>query len=177
MLKTAALFTLGCKLNQYESFYIKDRLTECGFEIVSPDEAADLCVVNSCTVTKRSDYHSRQAVRKFLRKNPEAVVIATGCSSQLDPESFRKIEGVDFILGNSQKQNLTDFLKESDKNNGKRKDPFICVRPDPNAQISMFINNFQEYTRAFIKIGYQRKAGQNIIGAGCVFNISKIKLL
>ncbi|MGA1870119.1 MAG: tRNA (N(6)-L-threonylcarbamoyladenosine(37)-C(2))-methylthiotransferase MtaB [bacterium] len=148
----AALFTLGCKLNQYETFYIKERLSERGFEIVPPDEKADLYIVNSCAVTKKSDYHSRQAVRKFVRRNPDALVIVTGCSVEINPESFRKIAGVDFILGNSQKYNITGFLGEAGKERAKREEPCVCIKSDGDPKISMFINNFHEYTRAFIKV-------------------------
>ena len=81
----AAFYTLGCKVNQYESEYMAELLRSAGFEIVSPDQEADYYIVNSCTVTATADQKTRQSVRRFKRRHPGATVILTGCMPQAFP--------------------------------------------------------------------------------------------
>jgi len=100
--------TLGCKVNQAESASIEGMLRDGDHEIVSARDKPDLCIVNTCTVTAKSDYESRQIIRRALRSG--ARVIATGCYAQLRPGELSSIEGLDLILGNAGKQDILQHL-------------------------------------------------------------------
>ena len=106
--KKASFYTLGCKLNFSETSSIARRFEEVGFERVEFTENADAVVINSCSVTAEGDKKTRNIIRQAVRKNPEALIIVTGCYAQLQPESIEKIEGVDLIIGSSEKQNITE---------------------------------------------------------------------
>jgi len=106
----AALMTLGCKLNQAEGTALGTLLKELGYRMVPWQEVADLYLVNTCTVTASSDQQSRQAIRQALRRNPSALIVATGCYAQVDPLAIARIEGVHLILGNQEKFDLKSYL-------------------------------------------------------------------
>ena len=97
--KTVAFFTLGCKLNFAESSSIAKTLFAAGVIRVSPAQTADVCVINTCSVTDNADKKCRQAIHKIVKQNPSAYVIVTGCYAQLKPEEIVKIEGVDLVIG------------------------------------------------------------------------------
>ncbi|HJZ22990.1 MAG TPA: hypothetical protein VJ201_00895, partial [Candidatus Babeliales bacterium] len=100
-----AIATLGCKVNQADSASIQGALKEKGYEIVPTlRDNPDICIVNTCAVTAKSDYQSRQMIRKAAKSG--AKVIATGCYAQLMSDELTKIKGVNLILGNSQKDRL-----------------------------------------------------------------------
>jgi threonylcarbamoyladenosine tRNA methylthiotransferase MtaB len=96
--KKAVYYTLGCKLNFAETSTLGKYLSEQGIRRVAAGEQADLCIVNTCTVTELADKKSRQAIRRIKKQHPAAVMVVTGCYSQLKPEEVKKIEGVDYIL-------------------------------------------------------------------------------
>ena len=112
---TAAILTLGCKVNQYESEAMAEALTERGLVIRTPDQVCDVYIVNSCTVTAESDRKSRQAVRRLIKQNPRAVVIVTGCSAETGARLISEIPGVDAVVGNREKMKVAayalDFLQ------------------------------------------------------------------
>ncbi|MCH2156134.1 MAG: tRNA (N(6)-L-threonylcarbamoyladenosine(37)-C(2))-methylthiotransferase MtaB [Opitutales bacterium] len=108
----AALHTLGCRLNQYETKLIRDKLELAGFRIVPFDQPADLGVINTCTVTNQADGKSRAEIRKFIRRNPKARTVVVGCYSQMGYKAISQIEGVDVIIGNQDKLNVLDYLPE-----------------------------------------------------------------
>lgn len=110
--KKAAYFTLGCKLNFAETSTIGQRLREAGVQTVKPDEVADICVVNTCSVTEVADHKCRQAIHKLVRRHPGAFVIVTGCYAQLKPEQVAGIEGVDLVLGANEKGDILHYLEE-----------------------------------------------------------------
>ncbi|MCD6217789.1 tRNA (N(6)-L-threonylcarbamoyladenosine(37)-C(2))-methylthiotransferase MtaB [bacterium] len=110
--KRAAIFTLGCRTNQYDGLLIARSLMDAGFVIVPFKEIADLYVINSCTVTHRGDADSRKSARNALRRNPEAFMVVAGCYSQWAKDAISKIDGVDLILGNREKLNIASFLPE-----------------------------------------------------------------
>ncbi|MBQ7124087.1 MAG: hypothetical protein IJO01_05700 [Oscillospiraceae bacterium] len=85
----AAFFTLGCKVNQYETQIMEQAFSKAGFEIVDPEGGADVFIINSCTVTGTGDKKSRQMLRHFRRKNPNAVIAITGCYPQAFPDDLR----------------------------------------------------------------------------------------
>jgi threonylcarbamoyladenosine tRNA methylthiotransferase MtaB len=103
MRKKAAITTLGCKLNQYDSERIREQLMRRGYDIVDFGEVADLYVVNSCTVTSKSDRDARRLARQGKRRNPESVVVLTGCYAEVAPEKLAAIAEIDIVLGNTEK--------------------------------------------------------------------------
>ena len=107
-----AFYTLGCKVNHSESQAMSEKMAANGFEVVAPDENADIYVINSCTVTAESDRKTRQAVRKFKRNHPESIVVLTGCMPQAFPHDAEKLEQADIVLGNRNNFKLLDLIKQ-----------------------------------------------------------------
>ncbi|MEN6348517.1 MAG: tRNA (N(6)-L-threonylcarbamoyladenosine(37)-C(2))-methylthiotransferase MtaB [Syntrophomonas sp.] len=110
-MRTVAFHTLGCKVNQVETEKIKEDFLFKGYEIVDFDQLADIYILNTCTVTHVSDRKSRAMLRRAVRKNPLALVVVTGCAAQLNAGQLAEIEGVDLIVGNSQKENLATIIE------------------------------------------------------------------
>ena len=98
--------SLGCRLNQSEGIALEGRLREAGYELVEFGEDADLGVINTCTVTNEADAKSRNAIRRFNRRNPEGVTIVVGCYSQVSANEVAMVEGVDYVIGNHDKLNF-----------------------------------------------------------------------
>lgn len=109
--KTAAYFTLGCKLNFSETSTFGRILEEMGVRTVERD--ADICIINTCSVTEVADHKCRQAIHRMVRENPGAFVVVTGCYAQLKPETVSGIDGVDLVLGANEKAYLIQFLSEA----------------------------------------------------------------
>jgi len=110
--KLAAYFTLGCKLNFSETSTFGKMLSEMGVVTAEKGEQADICLVNTCSVTDVADHKCRQAIHRIVRQHPGAFVVVTGCYAQLEPEAVAKMEGVDLVLGSNEKARLIDFLSE-----------------------------------------------------------------
>ena len=110
--KRAAYYTLGCKLNFSETSTFGKMLREMGVETAKKGERADLCLINTCSVTDVADRKCRQAINRMVRANEGAFVVVTGCYAQLQPERISAIEGVDLVLGANEKANLIQFLSE-----------------------------------------------------------------
>ena len=108
--KKAAFYTLGCKLNFSETSTIGKMLKEAGVRAVRKGEKADICVINTCSVTEVADKKCRQAIHRLVKNHPGAFVVVTGCSAQLKPEQVASIEGVDVVLGAEQKGELMNYL-------------------------------------------------------------------
>ncbi len=111
--KKAAYFTLGCKLNFSETSTFARLLSEMGVVPVAEGEKADLCLVNTCSVTDVADHKCRQAIHRLIRKHPGAFVVVTGCYAQLSPQAVNQIDGVDLVLGSNEKATLVDFLSQA----------------------------------------------------------------
>lgn len=111
--KKAAYFTLGCKLNFSETSTFGKMLADLGVRIAGEGDVADICLVNTCSVTEVADHKCRQAIHRLVRNNPGAFVVVTGCYAQLESESVSKIEGVDLVLGSDEKANLIQFLSDA----------------------------------------------------------------
>ena len=107
MLKFKTL-TLGCKVNQAESDAISNQLEAHGWSAVNGNETADLCIINTCTVTQKASQKSRQTVRHAIRSHPNARILVTGCYAQVEPEVIRNIDGVDAVIGQNEKMNIPD---------------------------------------------------------------------
>jgi threonylcarbamoyladenosine tRNA methylthiotransferase MtaB len=166
---TVGLITVGCKLNQYETEAMAERLEESGFSVVPFTSSADVYVVNTCTVTARSDYKSRQMLRRAARRNPDALVVATGCYAQREPESLLAMPEVALVIGNDLKPRLTELVSaemSGDDRRGRTSAPVgresgsEQAEPPPgqagSEQSSEFgffdVTGFRGYTRAFLKI-------------------------
>lgn len=120
--KTAKYFTLGCKLNFSETSTFGQMLQEMGVRTADKAEKADLCLINTCSVTEVADSKCRQAIRKMVKENPDSFVIVTGCYAQLEAETVAKIEGVDLVLGSNEKANLSDYLSNAWSNQLRKGD-------------------------------------------------------
>lgn len=150
--RAAGIYTLGCKVNQYESQAIAEALEARGFDIISPTAVCDAYIINTCTVTAESDRKARQFIRRAISKNPDAVVIVTGCMAQTAPDEVAAIEGVDAVIGNSDKLSaakLADELCQNKQNGGKTKISVLDINTAPFED--MTITKFDR-TRAYVKI-------------------------
>ena len=148
--KTFRIITLGCKVNQYESAYLQERLEEAGWHKVSNNDGADVIVINTCIVTGRASYQSRQAIRKAIRENRSARTAAIGCYAQVFPNELKDIKGLDIILDNNEKARLPELLLENGDPCATRviaKD-FEKDTPFEFLPVKWFANR----TRAFLKI-------------------------
>ncbi|GAV22046.1 tRNA (N(6)-L-threonylcarbamoyladenosine(37)-C(2))-methylthiotransferase MtaB [Carboxydothermus pertinax] len=111
-MKKVAFYTLGCKVNQYETEALKGAFQEKGYEVVDFNDYADAYIINTCTVTHLSDRKSRQMIRKAAQKNPEAVIAAVGCYAQVAPEEVLKIPEVNLVLGTVHKNRLVELVEK-----------------------------------------------------------------
>src|SRR5574344_1433258 len=111
--KTAAYFTLGCKLNFSETSTFGKLLHDMGVRTVRSGETADICIVNTCSVTEVADHKCRQAIHRLVRTHPGAFVVVTGCYAQLEPDVVKQIDGVDLVLGSNEKANLIQYLSDA----------------------------------------------------------------
>ena len=143
---TAAFHTLGCKLNFSETSTIARDLADAGYARVGIDDAPDVVVINTCSVTEQADAKCRNAVRRALNSNPDAFVAVIGCYAQLKPKEIAQIEGVDIVLGASEKFNLVEHISE------KRQESEISV--GPIKAVRAFVPGFssQDRTRTFLKV-------------------------
>jgi threonylcarbamoyladenosine tRNA methylthiotransferase MtaB len=149
-MKRVSLHTLGCKLNYAETSALGKQFADRGFRIVEFGEEADVCLINTCSVTERADRECRQIIRRVRRSSPHSLVIVTGCYAQLEPEEVASIEGVDVVLGAKEKFNLFDHVGSLEK------------KPYPHIVVSNIdsIDNFGigyssnvfDRTRAFLKV-------------------------
>ena len=134
--KTAAYFTLGCKLNFSETSTFGKMLQELGVRTAEKGEKADICLINTCSVTEVADQKCRQAIRRLVRQHPGAFVVVTGCYAQLEADEVAAIEGVSLVLGSNEKANLVQFLseawgderKERKEERGERKENTLTIR-------------------------------------------------
>ena len=162
---TVALSTLGCRLNQVESQEIGALLEGHGFRVVPAGEAAQVHVINTCTVTGRADFSDRQLVRRVAREQPGAFLVVTGCYAQTDPEAVAALPGVDLVVGNQEKYRLPELLDSL----VKRARPTVRVG-DIGAARAVPIAPFARVagrSRAFVKIqdGCQHRCAFCIVPA------------
>ena len=111
--KTAAYYTLGCKLNFSETSTFGKMLQELGVRTAQKGERADICLINTCSVTEVADKKCRQQIHRMVRENPGAFVVVTGCYAQLEADEVAKIDGVSLVLGSDEKANLIQFLSDA----------------------------------------------------------------
>jgi threonylcarbamoyladenosine tRNA methylthiotransferase MtaB len=144
-----AISTLGCKVNQYESAGILEKLDKSVFSPVPFYAKADCYIINTCTVTGRTDYQSRQLIRRAIRTNPDAVIIVTGCYAQVAPEKIARIPGVTLIAGNVEKEDIPGIIQHIVKGNQQVLVKDICEAQEFSGLSPL---KFPGHTRAFLKI-------------------------
>ena len=170
---TAAIYTLGCKVNQYESQEMLTRLSEAGYEITDAKDDADVYIVNSCTVTAESSRKTRQAVRRFKKEHPDAAVVLTGCYPQAFAEEAKRLTEADIVLGNRSNGELAERLEAYFADQQR----IAATRPHErdDGYSGGVIQCFEGHTRAFIKIqdGCNRYCSYCIIPKARGFSRSK----
>lgn len=147
-----AFHTLGCKVNQVETEQIMEEFVINGYTVVDFNEAADIYIINTCTVTHVSDRKSRAMLRRAARRNPDAIVVATGCMAQLEAEKLAGIEGIDLVIGNSHKENILSIIKDYCDN--RQEEPrIVCgeIKVEDRLKPVLYSRQHQR-TRAFVKI-------------------------
>lgn len=133
-IKTFKIATLGCRTNQYETQAYADQLVQMGYRQADDFEHADLCIVNTCTVTESADSHSRHEIRRLAKENPESKLVVTGCFAENQPDVVLQLPGVSQVVPNKSKESLLNLVL-------------------PNEEIPEFsIKNFDAHTRAFVKV-------------------------
>lgn len=155
--------TLGCKVNQCESLWLENQLQQAGWQPAADQPGAELCIVNTCSVTHKSAMQSRQVVRALLRRHQPACMVVTGCYAQTEPEALAAIEGVTYVLGQAEKYRLPEIIRPLHTPASR---PVICCNPDipavfePVAHLPLT----SQRSRAFLKI-------QDGCNAGCTYCI------
>lgn len=150
-MKKVAAYTLGCKVNQYETEAMVGKLTALGYEAVDYSQYADVYLINTCTVTGLADRKCRQVIRKAKKNNPEAIVVAMGCYAQVAPEEVAALEDVNIVLGTHDRNQLPALLSSPELNTETK-----WIRVGNIMQVREFedlgIETYTEHTRAFLKI-------------------------
>lgn len=143
----AAIYTLGCKVNSYESEVVMSKLVENGYEMVNFNDFADVYIINTCTVTNNSDSKSRKIIREALRRNKDAIIIAMGCFIEANKDI--ELAGVDILIGNRDKSRIIELINEY-KN--KKQNLRHLYKTLPTDFEDMEITKYTGKTRAFVKI-------------------------
>ena len=117
--KTVSFYTLGCKVNQYETNAMAQKFANSGYKVVHGEENADIAIVNTCTVTNMSDRKSRQILRRIKKINPQTIVVAVGCYVQVAREKVEQIPEIDLVLGNNEKNDIVEYIETYLKENIK----------------------------------------------------------
>ena len=146
--KKAAFYTLGCKLNFSETSSIARRFEDVGFERIEFSEKADVVVINSCSVTAEGDKKTRNIIRQAIRRNPDSVIVVTGCYAQLQPETIQKIEGVDLIVGSAEKLSIPEYLGALTK----KAQTEIHIQAPKQIKNYFHAYSFGDRTRSFLKV-------------------------
>lgn len=146
--KKVAFYTLGCKLNFSETSTIARNFQQEGFERVDFEEVADVYVINTCSVTENADKQFKQIVKKALKNNDKAFVAAVGCYAQLKPEELAAVDGVDLVLGATEKFKITDYLNDLTKND--LGEVHSCEIEEANFYVGSY--SIGDRTRAFLKV-------------------------
>lgn len=149
--KRVAFFTLGCKVNQYESDSMMDMLRSCGVEIVRFTEKADAYVINTCSVTNMADRKSRQIIHRARKNNPEGVVVACGCYVQAAKDELDQDSSIDLIIGNNRKKDIARILNDFFESREKVSDNYIDVNSTTEYE-TMTLVKPSEHTRAYVKV-------------------------
>ena len=143
------IYTLGCKVNTYESNVMRDILLNNGYEeVTKKDEIADIYIINTCTVTNTAHQKSFKIIRHAINQNKKAIIVVVGCDAQINADIIKEINGVSIILGNKNKSKILDYINEYKENRKQIVDIYDLENQDFEC---MQLNNFNK-TRAFVKI-------------------------
>ena len=148
-MKKVAFYTLGCKVNQYETEAMLEMFEKDGYEQVGSEDYADVYVINTCTVTHMSDRKSRQYIRRMKKKNPDAIIAVVGCYSQVSPEEILSIDEVNLVMGTNDRKKIVEEVKKID---ASRKVSTVDDIMKVKAFEEIEINKTNGKTRAFLKI-------------------------
>ena len=149
-MRSVGLYTLGCKVSQYETEAIGETFEKHGFTVMPFDSVCDAYVINTCTVTAESDRKSRQMIRRAIKRNPDAVVAVVGCYSQRTPEELLKIDGVDIVLGTDKKLEVVGRVEFMLEDRGEK--PFCKIEDLNKAVFEPMAITRAPRTRAYVKI-------------------------
>ena len=168
--KTYAIYTLGCKVNTYESNIIKNELDSYGFINVPFENQSDIYVINTCSVTNNADAKSRNIINRAKKTNPNALIIVCGCYSQVASETLRKNFGIDILIGNKYKNNIVELINQYLAHNNKSNplvkiDNLLLETKFEESSIDVYKNN----TRAFVKI----QDGCNFMCSYCIIPFAR----
>ncbi len=155
-MKRVAIATLGCKTNQFESAAMIEQFEKCGYTIVPFSQSADIYVVNSCTVTARTDAETRRLIRRARRLNPEARIIATGCYAQVAQGELEQMPELDSVLGNREKQDIIGLVETGESR--------VSDIAGEQSSGPLRLESFAEHTRAFL----QAQNGCNSFCSYCI---------
>jgi len=148
--RRAAITTLGCKVNAYESALIAQKLQQDQWTVVSPKDTADLYVINSCTVTAEAGRQTRQEIRRAISRNPAALVVVTGCYAEMEASTCARIPGVDLVVGNSEKFSIAEHVRTF---RAKVEQASVVSRPDTQTGLPQdLLSGFADRTRAFVQV-------------------------
>ncbi len=167
-MKTVAISTMGCRANQADSAILEGMLARAGWQMVDMKDSADAYILNTCTVTNNADQEARYQIRRMHRQNPDACILVTGCSAQVNPKALAAVEGVSFVVGNTRKDSILNLL-----NQAKPLVPEIIVE-DIFQEEAIFTSDFSSHsknTRAFVKI----QDGCNQMCSYCVIPFARGK--
>lgn len=142
-----AFYTLGCKVNQYDTQMMSEKLSAAGFSVCDFNESPDIYIINTCTVTQVSDKKSRNTISKARRSNPDAIIVVCGCFSQVSPEDAAAMDGVDIVIGTRNRADIVYYINDFLKNGNQ----IIDVSRVTDIE-SESITDFSEKTRAILKI-------------------------
>lgn len=145
----AAFYTLGCKVNQYETEYIINQFIDNNYKIVDFKEVADLYLINTCCVTNLSESKSRKMIRQAYKRNPQAIIVVMGCYAQLKSKEIAKIKGVDIMIGTHEKGKVLSYVKLFKE---EKKQITRIYKLEGVGFEKMMITHYQNKTRAFVKI-------------------------
>ena len=148
--KTVSFYTLGCKVNQYESEAVSSIFEKNGYKVVAFDDHSDVYIINTCTVTNLSDRKSRQAIRKAKKTNPDSIVAVMGCYAQTASEEVLKIPGVNLVIGTKDRNRIMEYLErlEAGECRINAVDNIMTSRSFEELKVA----TFKERTRAYLKI-------------------------
>ncbi len=155
-MRKAALHNLGCKVNAYETEGMQQLLEHAGYEIVPFEEAADVYVINTCSVTNIAERKSRQMIHRARKRNPHSVVVAAGCYVQTSEVRVQGDDAVDILIGNNKKHELPNLLERyfADRRGGRPQESLAAVGDiaEDSSYESLSVSRTAERTRAFIKV-------------------------
>lgn len=151
-MKKVAFYTLGCKVNQYETNAMIEQFIKKNYEIVNFDDISDIYIINTCTVTNMSDRKSRQIIRRAKQINPNSILVVTGCYAQVASKELEKIKEIDLIVGNTEKKNITQIIEKHFNTVSKKQRINMTDINKQKEFVDFGTTEYTEKTRAVIKV-------------------------